>query len=223
MNSAAISALARRTMVQPTTYRLKMSIITSNEKYTPLTELGNLVISHVKTCRGALATRRGFSCAGWRARRRRSRTCAFARRMRYIVLTEHRYVPSSSRRVKTCGTARSANRSQHNTAATYRRSASLNALRRAIVLSSARSPAGLRRRRNVERLTPSARHVARSGAVAHSSSATSISRPGRRTRGSCTRCSRAPLLFFGCLREAPSARSCVATCVSQCLARGSFS
>ena len=49
MNALAIAALERRKSVQPTTYRMKMSIITSSAYQRPFSGPQTLVMSHEKT------------------------------------------------------------------------------------------------------------------------------------------------------------------------------
>jgi len=75
----------------------------------PLAGPGSLVMSQVNTCPGPVAISSGRALAGWRARRLRSFTCAFAARIRYIVETEHRYSPRASSTAYTCSGVRSTN------------------------------------------------------------------------------------------------------------------
>lgn len=62
---------------------------TGNPGDVPFTGPPSLVMSHEYTCRGAVATSSGHTCAGCRANRRRSATSALSRSSRYIVDSEH--------------------------------------------------------------------------------------------------------------------------------------
>jgi len=118
-------------------------------------------------------------------------------------------MPSSMSCAKTCGAARSAKRSPLMASRTAARSAWLSALdgRRGLRARRDTAETDVLRRRSVDRLTPSTLHVARSDVDALIATAASIRR-SRRTRGSCTPGSRAPLLFFGCPQRARVERSC---------------
>jgi hypothetical protein len=74
---------------------------------TPLAGPRSFVMSHDQAWLGASATSSGLVRAGWVAWLRRSPVWPAARRIRYMVDSEHHQRPSSSSRAHTCAGARS--------------------------------------------------------------------------------------------------------------------
>jgi len=83
-------------------------------------------MSYEYTWPGPVATSSGTTRDGWRANRRRSFTCEYSSRTRYIVDMEHKYVSSSKRVAKIWIGTKSTNRSEFTTRRMFARSAELS-------------------------------------------------------------------------------------------------
>ena len=150
-------------------------------------------------CRwGHLRQARGGTSEGGRAWRRRSITVPWAaRRSRYIVAGDARYVPSSSRVAHTVAGDSSTNRSECKTSSTSARSSSPSARRwaaRRRSMTAAESGSGRRRRHCVARDRP---HTAHAAVVAMCASSPATA--GAITASTSDRCPRS----WRALRRAP--------------------